>query len=373
MPEADSDSRHTASGIWLILGAGAIVSLLLLMWPFLLALATAALIAVLIHPIYEWCTERTNRPSLVSLLLTLFFTLVVFLPGLAILIALLSSLEASFYEGASRLADETWTKLVAHGTVQKVASVLGLQAGEIPAMLGDKLREQAGPIAGESLRLVSGFGGGLVDLGIVLFSLFFLLRDGRSLVQRLVWLSPLDRGRTLTLIGNARDAIFATVYGNIGVAIAQGVLGGLAFAVAGIASPVLWGVVMAFLSMAPLVGAAVVWLPAGIILLIQGEVLRGVLLLAFGAGVISSVDNFLRALIVGERTELHPLAVFLSVLGGIALFGAAGVFLGPVLFVVSVSMIEMTRAALDAEARPGGLLGTDPLESQLSTPNGIQD
>jgi predicted PurR-regulated permease PerM len=107
--------------------------------------------------------------------------------------------------------------------------------------------------------------------------------------------------------------------------------------------------------------------------LIQGEVLRGVLLLAFGAGVISSVDNFLRALIVGERTELHPMAVFLSVLGGIALFGAAGVFLGPVLFVVSVSMIEMTRAALDAEARPGGLLGTDPLESQLSTPNGIQD
>jgi predicted PurR-regulated permease PerM len=94
-------------------------------------------------------------------------------------------------------------------------------------------------------------------------------------------------------------------------------------------------------------------------LLVQGEVLEGVLLLAFGAGVISTVDNFLRALIVGGRTELHPLAVFLSVLGGLALFGAAGVFLGPVLFVVSVSMIEMTRTALDAEAPAGGLLTRD--------------
>jgi predicted PurR-regulated permease PerM len=358
MAESTSHSRQTSSGIWLILGAGAIVSLVLLMWPFLLSLSMAAVIAVLGYPAYRWCVERTNRPSLTSLLMTLGITLLVFVPSVALLVALLSSLETSFHEGASYFADEVWGNLAANETVQKGAGLFGLEAGEIPGHISAKLQEHAGPIAGESLRLVSGFGGGLVDLGIIIFSLFFLLRDGPAFVDRLVWLSPLDRERTLSLMSNARDTIFATVYGNIGVAAAQGALGGLAFAVLGLPSAVFWGVVMAFLSMAPLVGAAIVWLPAAVILVVQGEVLRGVLLIVFGAGVIGTVDNFLRALIVGGRTELHSLAVFLSVLGGIALFGAAGVFLGPVLFVVAVSMIEMTRSALDVETQPGGLLGS---------------
>lgn len=171
-----------------------------------------------------------------------------------------------------------------------------------------------------------------------------------------MWLSPLDRERSERLLATARDAIFATLYGNVGVSLVQGALGGLAFAVLGVPSAIFWGVVMAFLSLAPLVGAAVVWLPASVILIVQGEVVRGVLLLLFGLGVISSVDNFVRAMIVGGRTELHPLAVFLSVLGGVGLFGAAGVFLGPVLFVVAVSLLEMVRSTLDLEGRSEGLL-----------------
>jgi predicted PurR-regulated permease PerM len=129
---------------------------------------------------------------------------------------------------------------------------------------------------------------------------------------------------------------------------------------------VFWGVIAGFLSIAPLIGAAVVWAPAGIILLVQGEVLSGVLMLAFGAGVISTVDNYLRAFIIGGAVELHSLAVFLSVLGGIALFGAAGVFLGPVTFVVAVSVIEMAREALDQlEGTAGAQASEPPSENAL--------
>jgi predicted PurR-regulated permease PerM len=353
--------REPSSAILLVLAAGALLSLGLLLRPFLLSLASAAVIAVLARPAYDWCLARIGRPSLVALMLSIGIVAFVVLPGTGLLLALLASLESSFQSAAAYVTSDGWAELSSHPTLQRFAALVGIDPVAIPDLLEAKLREQAGPIASQSLRFVSGFGAGLVEFGMVIFSLFFLLRDGPALVERLIWLGPLDRTRTERLLANARDAIFATVYGNIGVAVVQGALGGLAFALAGLPSPVLWGVVMAVLSLAPLVGAAVVWLPAGVVLLFQGEVLRGVLLLIFGAAVISSVDNLVRAVIVGGRTELHPLAVFLSVLGGIALFGASGVFLGPVLFVVSVSMIEMARTALDEEAPSGGLLsGDDP-------------
>jgi predicted PurR-regulated permease PerM len=353
---APTFQREPSSAILLILATVAIGSLALLLWPFLLPLSVAAVIAVLAHPAYRWCVARAGRPSLVAVLMTLFIFAFVVVPGVALLLALLSSLEGTFEQAAAYVSGDGWAELGSNETLRRIAEFLGIDSAEIPDLVGAKLGEQAGPIASQSLRLVSGFGAGLFDFGIVVFSLFFLLRDGPALVERLVWLGPLDRERTERLMKNARDAIFATVYGNVGVALAQGALGGLAFGLLGIPSAAFWAVVMALMSLAPLVGAAVVWAPAGVILLVQGEVLRGLLLLAFGALVISSVDNFVRAWIVGGRTELHPLAVFLCVLGGVALFGAAGVFLGPVLFVVSVSMVEMARTALDERERPGGLL-----------------
>jgi predicted PurR-regulated permease PerM len=287
-------------------------------------------------------------------------------PATGLLVALISNLEQSLNSGAEIISSDAWATLATGATVERFADLIGVEASEIPAHIGEKLREQAGPIAQQSMGLVSGFGGGLVDLGLLIFSLFFLLRDGRAFVERIVWLAPIDRERSWSLVKNARDTIFATVYGNVGVAIAQGILVGLAFAVADLPSPVFWGVIAGFLSIAPLIGAAVVWAPAGIILLVQGEVLSGVLMLAFGAGVISTVDNYLRAFIIGGAVELHSLAVFLSVLGGIALFGAAGVFLGPVTFVVAVSVIEMAREALDQlEGTAGAQASEPPSENAL--------
>jgi hypothetical protein len=103
---------------------------------------------------------------------------------------------------------------------------------------------------------------------------------------------------------------------------------------------------MAVLALLPLVGAFLVWAPAGVILILNGELARGLLLLAFGAIVISTIDNYLRAVVVGGRAQLHPLVVFFSVLGGLVLFGAVGIFLGPVLFVIAISLLEMARIAL---------------------------
>lgn len=354
--EISSDRRQTSGLILVILGLLAIVGLALLLRPFLSPLAAAAILAVLTRPAFAWVVARTGRPSVVAMLMTLLIVSLLLVPAIAFVLWLLSSLVGSLDAGAAELTGGAWSQLASNAAVQRAASLVGIEAAELPELLAAKVAEQAGPIAQESLRVVSGFGAGLLDLTIVLFGLFYLLRDGPGLVERLVWLSPLNRERTERLIENGRAAIFATLFGNVGVAITQGILGGLAFAVVGIPSAVFWGVAMGFLALTPLIGAPLVWVPGGVILIVQGEILRGVMLLLFGALVISSVDNLLRALIVGGRTEIHPLAVFLSVLGGVVLFGATGVFLGPVLYVVTLSLLEMVRMALDQEEREGGLL-----------------
>ncbi len=208
--------------------------------------------------------------------------------------------------------------------------------------------------------MISGFGGWLLQASASVFTLFFFLRDGESIVERLRWLLPVDPSQTDRLLSQAREVIFATVFGNVSVAATQGLLGGLAFLAVGLPSAALWGTVMGVLSLLPLIGATLIWFPAGVWLIANGEVAGGVGLLAFGALVISSVDNFLRALLVGGRTELHPLVVFFSVLGGVALLGAAGVILGPVLFAVAVSLLEMARTAVDDHQGGPGLFRVHP-------------
>jgi predicted PurR-regulated permease PerM len=131
----------------------------------------------------------------------------------------------------------------------------------------------------------------------------------------------------------------------------QGLLGGLAFWVLGVPTPAVWGVLMGGLSLIPMIGPAFVWLPAGAVLIASGSTLRGVLLLLFGALVISTVDNIIRAVLVSGRARVHPLVVFFGVLGGVLMFGAVGILVGPVLIVAAAALMEMARLSLFPEEK----------------------
>jgi predicted PurR-regulated permease PerM len=135
--------------------------------------------------------------------------------------------------------------------------------------------------------------------------------------------------------------VSATIYGGLLVAIVQGILGGLAFWILGLPSPVLWGTAMGFLSLIPIGGTALIWVPTSIILLIQGAFAKGIILLAIGVFVISMMDNFLRPLLVGARTKIHPLLLFFSVLGGIQAFGMIGLVAGPLVATLCITLIEI--------------------------------
>jgi predicted PurR-regulated permease PerM len=187
----------------------------------------------------------------------------------------------------------------------------------------------------------------IISLFVMLYLLFFLLRDGEALAISIRRAIPLREEVQRDLGRKFATVIRATVKGNIVVAIVQGALGGLIFWFLGIQAPVLWAVLMAFLSLLPAVGTALVWLPVAIWFLATGAVWQGILLIAYGVLVIGLVDNFLRPMLVGKDTKLPDYLVLISTLGGMAIFGANGFVIGPIiaaLFVTAWSTLAAYRS-----------------------------
>lgn len=178
----------------------------------------------------------------------------------------------------------------------------------------------------------------LISFGVMLYLLFFLLRDGRRLVHDIRAAIPLGETTKRRLQIKFTRVVRATVKGNVVVAAVQGTLGGLIFWVLGIYSPLLWGVLMAFLSLLPAAGAGIVWAPVAIYLMLSGSLWPGIVLTAFGVLVIGLVDNILRPILVGKDTRLPDYLILISTLGGLALLGINGFVIGPLvaaLFVTS--------------------------------------
>jgi predicted PurR-regulated permease PerM len=190
---------------------------------------------------------------------------------------------------------------------------------------------------------------------LMLYLLFFFLRDGRALLNAMVQALPLGDVRERRLLNKFAEVARATIKGTLVIGLVQGAMGGILFWVLGIEAAVLWGVVMGLLSLLPAVGAALVWIPAAALLIASGELLKGVVLLVGGTVLIGLADNVLRPLLVGRDTEMPDYLILVSTLGGLALFGLSGVIIGPIvaaLFLVVWDMFatEYAEAASDRPA-----------------------
>jgi predicted PurR-regulated permease PerM len=180
-----------------------------------------------------------------------------------------------------------------------------------------------------------------VNFVVALFTLFFFLRDGASFLNRLQRLLPMDREHQERLLGNIVDAVVAVVHGSLVVATLQGLLAGLAYWFLGVPFAALWGVVTAFTALLPVGGSTLVTVPATIYLFLQGENVRGIILLVWSFGVVGMVDNILKPLLIGNRLGVPVLFLFFGILGGIALFGAVGIILGPAVFALLRALLDL--------------------------------
>lgn len=364
---APTEAPRLRLAILLVLGLGATVLLGVLLRPFLPALVTSAVLATLGYPVHRRIQRAVPQPDVAALITTTAIFFLVLLPTLALSVVLIDQLR----QGAEWVRGVVESLTSPGGAVTRaldyVAGYLGVESPGLTRPVADQLSGLVGLLARRTFGFLSGLGGWLLQAAAALFTLFYFLRDADGLMRTVKWLVPLDEESTDHLVRRTRDVIYATVFGNVVVGIAQGGLGGLAFWVLGLPAAALWGTVMGILSLLPVVGPTFVWLPAGVILIAEGDVARGIVLLAVGSAVISTVDNYLRAVLIGGRAQLHSLLVFFSVLAGLFAFGAVGIFVGPVLFVIALSVLELARTAMDAAqggplvfpGAPGeGILGT---------------
>ena len=315
--------------------------------PFLAPLGWAAVFALLLQPVYARLTRRL-KPGLASLVTTLLATFIIVGPAVLLLSILVREIAAvSDYIQQSGVIADTPARVEQYWAVVRARVPLSLP--EDPSVLITDVVQRLGSFiagrAGSTLQNVASF---VFALVVMLFALFFFLRDGARIAESIRSLLPFEPARRDRLITQTRDLVVASVGAGLAVAVAQGAIGGVTFALLGFGAPVLWGVTMTFCSLLPVVGATIVWLPAAIWLLLSGDITRGVILLAVGAGVIGMIDNVLRPMLMSGRTAASGLVVFLGLLGGVAAFGFIGLVLGPIVLVVAMTLLE---AAAEAEPR----------------------
>jgi predicted PurR-regulated permease PerM len=212
----------------------------------------------------------------------------------------------------------------------------------------NQIRGMSGSIAGRTLGFLGGIVGGVIQMFFVIFTMYYLFKDGERIAEAVRDSLPVERTQAEALLTRTREVIDASVYGVVSVAVIQGTLGGLAFWALGVRSAIVWGVVMTFLSMVPMLGAFVVWVPVAIYLAVTGHITKAIILALWGTLVIGMIDNFLRPKLVGGRTKLHELLIFFAVLGGLQVFGVLGFVLGPVVLAIALALIDVFRTANEA-------------------------
>ncbi len=322
-----------------------------ILWPFFGAVFWGVVFAILFAPLYRRLLKGTRqKPNAAALITLLSILVMVILPLTLIGVSLIDQATRAY-----ELLNPARLDLAA--TFQKVIQALPqwlinlLERFELTdlAALQQRLTDGAAQvsqlIASQAISIGRNTFDFLVSLTVMLYLLFFLLRDGQSLAGRIRNAVPMSRKYKQRLFTNFTTVIRATVKGNVLVAAAQGALGGLILWFLGVEAPLLWGVLMAFLSLLPAVGAALVWAPVAIYFLIMGIIWKGVVLIAFGVLVIGLVDNVLRPILVGKDTKMPDYVVLLSTLGGMALFGLNGFVIGPVIAALFIAAWDLFASA----------------------------
>lgn len=311
---------------------------------FLVVILLAAIFSAMMHPIYRWFSKFQHVKGPIGAMLTLAsFTGFILTPMLVL---------AGIITGQAIKLSRTLTP-----TIQRYISEPGLFSeyiGKLPFYdqllpYRDQILKQAGEMAGMvSSFLINNLSAGALGtvnvifmFSIFLYISFYLLQDGHTLICRILYLLPLDNESEGRLIARFTEVTRATLKGTLIIGGLQGLCGGIIFYLVGIDAAVFWGTLMAALSVIPAVGATLIWLPAGLLLLMNGLYVKGVLLMGLCAIVLGALDNVARPIMVGRDAKMHDVMIFLGTMGGLSLFGLPGFIIGPVIAALFITIWEI--------------------------------
>jgi len=341
-PPQDGLTRHRVSAFAL-----AVITLIVLVlcWrmtePFVSALVWAVALAIVANGLHRRIVQRVRRPNLSAGLTTAVLAAVLLVPAAAVAPVMVDKARDGWEHLRSdevrRRVDDllrdrpTLARAVAWATKQMPSS--------------DEMAKQLAP---RLQGFLTGSMWGSVQLLVTFFALFYLLRDREPALRWLRSVLPLTARETSRIFKRVAEVVRASVLGTVLVAAVQGLLGGLMFWWLGLPAPMLWGLVMFVLAILPVLGAAIVWIPAAGLLLLEGSWEKALILTLWGSIVVALVDNLLYPVLIGKQLRLHTLPAFIAIVGGLVAFGATGLVIGPLALALGVALLEVWRRRLPA-------------------------
>ncbi len=319
------------------------LAFLYLIKPFFYPIFWAAIIAGIFYPVFKWIKSKIKYANLSSLV-TIVIVLVIIIIPVALLSSLILKESLSIYTSLANNQGpivSTVKNVISWVQNNPITDKLNIDEQQVTAKLTEVAKTITDLIFTAAKNLTQNSLTFLIMFVIMIYALFFFLKDGEKMLKKLAHISPLGETHEEIMYKKFTSTVRAVLKGTLIVGAIQGFLGGVLFYITGVEGALVLGIIMMLFSIVPGFGSYVVWLPAAITMFILGNIWQGVLIVIIGALVISTIDNFLRPVLVGKDTQMHPLLILFSTLGGLILFGVSGFVIGPIIVALLLSLWEM--------------------------------
>lgn len=335
------------------------VQLLHIFSPFIMVLVLAGILVTVFYGVYKRILAAVRNRKILAALISTFLIIFLIVVPLFVFVLLLGRQAIDVYaytvEQVRNGALDWLIKWEPGGFLYDstvflkyhLDGIIDFESIDLKASLVDLARSVTEWLVAQSAALVKGFFWLLVEFVVLGFSLFFMFKDGEILIERIMTLSPLPREHEEELFKKFREISNATLYGIFLTAVVQGTLGGIGFVIAGIPNALFWGTAIAVFSLVPVIGTATIWLPAAILLLASQSWFGGLFLMAWGFGIVSTVDNFIRPYLISGKAKMNQLLMFLAVFGGIFAFNLIGVIFGPLILTLFFAFLHIYETEYD--------------------------
>jgi len=300
----------------------------LIIKPFFSYFFLALILTYFCYPLFQKFKKKTGNDTSASFLTIIAVLLIVLIPSVYILNTLVDQATSAISDFDSDEAENFLT-------------LLGFEKEESDGFVQNAMLKVKDFVVNNGSQILGSVTDGLLGIFILFFIMYYGLKEGPHIYKWMMKYVPFETKHKSKLMNETTEIIDAVLFGQFMIAIIQGLLGGIGFWIAGVSSPVFWGFIMMIMSFLPVIGSFLIWVPAGLILIAQGNTAAGIGLLLYGLIVISNIDNILRPRLVSSKANVHPVVVMLGVLGGLAVFGFAGFILGPLILALAVNLTKV--------------------------------
>jgi predicted PurR-regulated permease PerM len=314
--------------------------------PFIIPLITGAIIAYTFHPVYNYVLKYLKYKTLSALVVSFLIVLLLSIPALIIVNTISREAYVLYVQGRELLVGGDIFEQCTSAICDTMRDWLNI--AEVQRSIQLSLVTSTNYLRGKAAQFFLALPKKGLELFITFFAAFYLLRDGDSMIHSVKHLLATKGKKRKFIFQRFNDVMHGVIFGSLIIALVQGIVGGIGFAIFGVSSPLTWGVAMFFLALIPYVGTGLVWIPASLFLLLNGITMnqngliwRGIGLFLYGAFIISMIDNLIKPYLIGDHIRVHPLLVLVGIFGGLTFMGIPGIIVGPVILAMAVTLLEM--------------------------------